>query len=717
MNDTFFNVNMEPQRLKDDQWDCVDYDGDKTLLIKGYAGSGKSVALQRIAKKYIEEYETNYDPSAYHKVLILTYNKPLACATSQLLGINGDGKRRFIKVKTVNKHLFDICVDIVVDGKKLDVKVIRDEKTHLQFIRDALKEHRSQYGTCRLHKLPECDANFWKEEFEWMKGMNVTTADEDYYMSLERRGRGTNIHMSESDRHSAFQIFCCYRQLLKRNGLVDWGDFALYVVRHPDQIPAQHRYDHVLIDEAQDFSLAQMKALMNVYRVDMTIAMDINQRLYNKHWTSKQLGIETRIKKLKQTMRTTKQIDAFAESLRKANDAYTAEVADASDHVIPKWDGPKPTVVILNSLEEEKELLMDLTELWLEKYSKHTVGIITSKNLQLDNISSWLKDRDIRKEIIKGDQDFNITKPGVKLVTTHSAKGLEFTRVIIPQFVDGNYPYSRIKWLSIEKEREDFEIQERNRAYVAVTRAQQRLIVTCVKGSESPFLKDIDRDTYNLIYQTEDLEVEDIIDMLEGQPAQKEEIVGTVNTDHDEFKQVLLEVLGTLREREEIIIRQRFGLDDGKKHTLEEVGTQFGVTRERIRQIEKKALRKLKHPSRFNKIKVFVDPDLDIADILTQFMDGSLVVKKSTQEEVLAMEPPAKQIAAAKGTIEDDLPIEKLGLSNRSYNCIKRAGINTVGELCNMRLEEMEKVRNLGTKSLSEIITVLEECGRSLKNG
>ena len=82
MNDTFFNVNMEPQRLTDDQWDCVDYDGDKTLLIKGYAGSGKSVALQRIAKKYIEEYETNYDPSAYHKVLILTYNKPLACATS-----------------------------------------------------------------------------------------------------------------------------------------------------------------------------------------------------------------------------------------------------------------------------------------------------------------------------------------------------------------------------------------------------------------------------------------------------------------------------------------------------------------------------------------------------------------------------------------------------------------------------------------------------------
>lgn len=66
------------------------------------------------------------------------------------------------------------------------------------------------------------------------------------------------------------------------------------------------------------------------------------------------------------------------------------------------------------------------------------------------------------------------------------------------------------------------------------------------------------------------------------------------------------EILGDLNERERYIIRQRFGLDDGHPRTLEEVGKEMGVTRERIRQIEAKALRKLRHPSRSKKIKDFL---------------------------------------------------------------------------------------------------------------
>ena len=62
-------------------------------------------------------------------------------------------------------------------------------------------------------------------------------------------------------------------------------------------------------------------------------------------------------------------------------------------------------------------------------------------------------------------------------------------------------------------------------------------------------------------------------------------------------------VLKTLTPREEAVIRLRFGLEDGRCHTLEEVGMEFHVTRERIRQIEAKALRKLRHPVRSNKFK------------------------------------------------------------------------------------------------------------------
>ena len=66
-------------------------------------------------------------------------------------------------------------------------------------------------------------------------------------------------------------------------------------------------------------------------------------------------------------------------------------------------------------------------------------------------------------------------------------------------------------------------------------------------------------------------------------------------------------VLETLTPREEKVLRLRFGLDDGRSRTLEDVGQEFGVTRERIRQIEAKALRKLRHPSRSRKLKDYLD--------------------------------------------------------------------------------------------------------------
>ena len=73
------------------------------------------------------------------------------------------------------------------------------------------------------------------------------------------------------------------------------------------------------------------------------------------------------------------------------------------------------------------------------------------------------------------------------------------------------------------------------------------------------------------------------------------------------LKEQLVEVLGTLTEREQKVLRLRFGMDDGRARTLEEVGKEFSVTRERIRQIEAKALRKLRHPSRSRKLKDYLD--------------------------------------------------------------------------------------------------------------
>ena len=84
-------------------------------------------------------------------------------------------------------------------------------------------------------------------------------------------------------------------------------------------------------------------------------------------------------------------------------------------------------------------------------------------------------------------------------------------------------------------------------------------------------------------------------------PAPAEEAAFTM------LKEQLINVLDTLTPREEKVLRLRFGLDDGRARTLEEVGKEFNVTRERIRQIEAKALRKLRHPSRSKKLKDYLD--------------------------------------------------------------------------------------------------------------
>ena len=103
-----------------------------------------------------------------------------------------------------------------------------------------------------------------------------------------------------------------------------------------------------------------------------------------------------------------------------------------------------------------------------------------------------------------------------------------------------------------------------------------------------------------------DMPVGDEEDTTIGSFVEDDNTPGPVDaTSNALLSEALTEILGTLTEREADVLRMRFGMYDGRTHTLEEVGQIFGVTRERIRQIENKAIRKLRHPSRAKKIKDF----------------------------------------------------------------------------------------------------------------
>ena len=326
-----------------------------------------------------------------------------------------------------------------------------------------------------------------------MKDMNVSVQDREYYLSLPRKGRGEKVRMTAQDRETAFQLFLNYDKAMKTKNMGDWIDQALYIIRHADQIDDKYKFDHILIDEAQDLSLTYMKAAMMFFRKDMVVAMDMNQRIFDKLWTPKQLGIETTTKKLTKSMRTTKQIDNLAESVRKRNEEILGE-EDKMLRAIPEMDGPIPKLIHVEDTAAEKKYVIELVRSYLKQKANASIGIVAAKNMQIKTYAAWMTDANIPHEIIQKDSTFSMSKGGVKLVNVYNAKGLEFTSVIIPQFIEGNFPYRYHS--EDEEEMRLFMAKCRNLVYVGMTRAKYSLDIVYSGSNGSRFIGEMDKNLY-----------------------------------------------------------------------------------------------------------------------------------------------------------------------------------------------------------------------------
>lgn len=492
MAEKIYDAYHQEIELTKEQEICIKYVGDRTLMVKGCAGAGKSIVLQTLAKKYMEKYGRN----AKNKVAVFTYQNTLVTATKEFFGAN-EKEESGITVSTVNSYIKEIY-DYLVGTKKASRKQYPFNNTNgqekrLDNVKKAIQEHRTKYGKHRFH---DYEPEFWLSEFDWMKDMNVWTGDLEYYQSLPRKGRGGKVRMNAADRVMAYRLFEVYCNYLERTGQGDWADQTLFLVRHKELIPEHKRFEHILIDEAQDLSVAQMAAMMLLYNKDMVVAMDMNQKIHNQNWTPKQLGIQTTTKKLTKSMRTTRQIDELAESVRSKNDILLEE-DDKSIRVIPEKEGPLPTVAHLENAAAEQKYVIDLIREYQKTQPNATIGIIAAKNSQINIYSSWLSNANIKHEQVKRDTTFSARTPGVKVVTAHGAKGLEFNCVIIPMFIEGNFPFN----LSFddEEEMQEFIRKMRNLVYVSMTRAKNLLTITFWGNKGSRFIEEMDPALYTLV--------------------------------------------------------------------------------------------------------------------------------------------------------------------------------------------------------------------------
>jgi len=480
-----YNAYQEKIVWTREQEACLKYAGGKTLMVKGVAGAGKSLVIQALAKQLL----AGYSVDKHNKVAIFTFSNTLNAATKDFLKINGE-HGDFITVTTLNSYAAKVYREIAEPRLRVYTDPLY-KNLRMDVMKQALEAHQKTFGPHRFHNL---DLEFWLEEIDWMKDMNVAVDDMNYYLSLSRKGRGGKVRMNAVDRVAAFQIFLKYDALMKEKKLGDWADYFLYLIRHKEQIPDQLKFDHILIDEAQDLSLAQMMAVMMLFRKDMVVAMDANQRIFNKQWTPKMLGIETTTKRLTKSMRTTKEIDDLAESIRRHNDEMLGE-DDKSVRAVPERKGPLPVLVHLQDDEAEKKFVTEQVKAWLKQNSRISIGIIAAKKEQVNKYASWMTDAGISPEIIAKNSTFSMANPGVKIVNVYNTKGLEFAQVIIPKFIEGNFPYYYRS--DDEEDMRQFMERSRNLIYVAMTRAQFSLVMTYAGENGSRFIGEMDPACYN----------------------------------------------------------------------------------------------------------------------------------------------------------------------------------------------------------------------------
>lgn len=484
MKTELYNAYQEKIIWTKEQESCLKYTGDKTLMVKGIAGAGKSLVIQALAKQLL----AGCVKGKQNKVAIFTFSNTLNLATKEFLKINGEDDG-LIMITTLSSYVSHVYRTIGAPFRKFFNGKLYDE-VRKEAMREALEEHKRKYGPHRFHDL---DLEFWLEEIEWMKDLNVSVDDEAYYLGLQRSGRGGKVRMNATDRKTAFEIYVNYSGVLQAKKLGEWADQCLYLVRNADKIPDNLKFDHILIDEAQDLSLVQMMTAMMFFRRDMVVAMDLNQRIFNKQWTPKLLGIEATTKKLTKSMRTTKQIDNLAESIRMKNDIGLEE-DDKTIRTIPEQDGPIPTLVHLADMDTEKRFVIDQVKKYLAQNNNISIGIIAAQKKQVHRYAGWLTDAGIYSEIISKESTFSMAAPGVKIVNAYNAKGLEFTRVIIPQFVEGNFPYHHI--IDDEEEMKLYLARCRNLVYVAMTRAKYSLLITYSGENGSRFIGEMDSKCY-----------------------------------------------------------------------------------------------------------------------------------------------------------------------------------------------------------------------------
>ena len=456
-----------------EQEKAINIELNGNLLIRGQAGSGKTTVLAARAGR-------NISVISKGSMLFLTYNTALCryvdCSFKSVGIKNGLIVTTFHDwAKSTADKLGYRSINWVAQRERTEqIKAI---------IEKALKVNIK-------HRLYECKdpdiISWWNDEFAWIFGQGIT--DFQDYKNAERVGRGTAIRLPTNDRDYIWSVFRKYSEWLDKEGKEDYDNVAGLVnkaiKRNGGYFPENIRYDHVFVDEVQDFDKSWLMVLSNLSRVSLSMAGDIAQKIYKRSFSWKSVGISIqghRSRALKGSYRTTKQIMEVANKMMEESGIHLED--DYVSPVMPVRNGPKIVKIVRPTTKGAYDDGYKFIAKKFKKIRKASVAVALPFQRQLFPAKKQLDSLGITAEKAKGSALGKFLS-GVVVTNYHQLKGLEFDHVVIFGLDDHTFPGRYLDRVFADDLKEEEQVL-RKLLYVVMTRARQSL--TLVGGE--PFCR------------------------------------------------------------------------------------------------------------------------------------------------------------------------------------------------------------------------------------
>ena len=337
--------------------------------------------------------------------------------------------------------------------------------------------------------LPESilTPSFFEAEYVQVVLPNMVTGIEEY-AAVRRPGRG--VALDRGKRMLVWSVIEEYRKRARLFGQLSFAEIAEVAAAWLNSRPkgAAPLVDHILIDEGQDLIPSHwrlIRAIVAPGQNDIFIAEDTHQRIYGQHVVLSRYGLKItgRSRRLTLNYRTTE------ENLR-----YAMRVLDGGEYVDGDNEiegvagyrsarrGPVPQLVPTSSDDEQLTTIAELIQEWIDEgVAPGTIAVLARSNNRAKHVQDALTHHSISSELLTSAKS-HLTKPVV--MTMHTAKGMEFSRVVLFDISEGSVPLPAAFYETAPEDLADAMLRERSLLYVAASRARDELVVTW-KGNPS----------------------------------------------------------------------------------------------------------------------------------------------------------------------------------------------------------------------------------------